>query len=246
MSTNYTSYGKGTNNAVLGDQFPVPPMYAAIESGFYSTSSNQEGDSVALLAGCNTGFCNFGKYQSLAVCNLCIDVSDNITNPQGCANGQCPRKSFYSLPADVGLTLDANNGVINLTSDTLHPTEPAMAGIGPLIARFHALAANNFSNPGSGAFATECAAYWYVTPIKNELKILSTNTIIRCVQTYIGSVENSTLQETIITNWTNTSAEARTSYKQSESIILTPDDCFQNDSVPTNSSYCTHRVGNKP
>ncbi|KAK4984803.1 hypothetical protein LTR50_006373 [Elasticomyces elasticus] len=212
VSTNYTWYLQGYGAAA--------PMIAAIESGFYSGVDNQARDLIP-VSGCDSGNCTFGTYQSLAVCSKCADISSAIKNP--CAGRHCYDNDFYSIARHSNLTLAVNGGVINTTSDALYPSEDTLSGIGPLIARYQALIATDYSNPGSGALATECALYW-------------------CVQTYEGCSEDGFFAEVITSNWTNTSAAAHTFYNQPTGIQMTPPDCSRNNTTPSNSSYCTYWV----
>lgn len=222
--TNYTSYLRGPTDAT-SDQRATPPMMAAIQAGFAWPSDYDALSTDDLGAFCNTGNCAFDSYQTLAVCGLCVNTTASVINP--CVNGSCSNNSYYTLAQglNVSLTLDAQFGFLNMTSDTLYPSDEAFSDIGPLIVRFDAMLANDLSIPGSGVMATECAAWW-------------------CVPTYNDSVISDTNNATVLyenpIEWTNTSA--RTSYLQEEPIILNPEKCLRNGSNISDPFLCHHVV----
>lgn len=229
VQTSYFWADDGTSGRVLGDQQPVPDMMAAIQGGFYSFSSLQVPASVSDFSYCEGDTCDFGKYQSLAVCGQCANMSSAVVNP--CPGGRCTSSDYYTLQNGIDLSLQTTNGVLNLTSDTQFPvTETLSSIVGPLIVRFHAMVANqaniaeNTNRTGTGASAVECAAWW-------------------CVKTHSGKMINGTLQEDQVDEWTDTSVDARTSYLQAHDIDLRPPQCVFYNKASTDQSYCTFQAG---
>lgn len=219
INTNYTWYDQGSTRNV-GTQQPIPNMVAAIQNGFYSFSSNQLLPTVSTWSSCNGDSCDFGKYQSIAVCSACVDVTQNVSNP--CPNGSCAATDYYTLPNGT-LSLLANSGILNITSDTKYPMSSDLSP-GPLIVRTLAMVANTAKSNATGAQATECAAWW-------------------CVKTYQSQMINNTLQETVLHSYTDTSAGAKTSYDSPDAIYLQPPECWINNTTPSNSSYCSYWAG---
>ena len=206
INRKYESYDQGSSLRA-GAQQPVPQMVAAIESGFYSYSSREKSLGVTAWTQCNGAKCEFGVYSSIAVCSRCADISSQIVNP--CPNGGCTDDDYFTLKNGVDLSLAAKNGAVNLTADTKLPSDAALsAEVGPMIVRFHVMARSDTKNGTQGPpAAQECAAYW-------------------CVKTYSGKVVNSTLEESLLSEWTDTSVAARTSYPQVSDIHMTPRDCY--------------------
>lgn len=224
IQTNYTWFDKDTTLA-LGTQQPLPQMVAAIQNGFYSFSTQQRTNGVSAWTGCPGDTCDFGKYQSLAVCSKCEDISYDVVNP--CPSGGCKDTDYYTLKNGVDLSLVATNGAVNLTADTKYPTMPKLASAaGPLIVTLNAIVANEtwLNKTGTGASAVQCAAWW-------------------CVKTYSGKVLNGTLNENLLGEWTDTSNAARTTYRQDENIHLHPPKCFIDDKPTDDPTWCSFKVG---
>ena len=224
ISTNYTWFDQATTLG-LGDQQPLPQMIASIQGGFYSFATGQSSASLSEYSWCDGDTCDFGKYQSLAVCGQCADMSSAVHNP--CPTGNCTNDDFYVLSNGVDLSLNATNGILNMTSDTNYTVSPELSSVvGPLIVRFHAMVANQSESnvTGLGASAMECAAWW-------------------CVRSYGGKMVNGTLSEQVFDDWTDTSAAAKTSYLQEDDITLQPPTCVANNTKPTNQSYCAFNAG---
>lgn len=225
-NTNYTWFTPGSTLNV-SDQKPLPQMVAATELGLYTWSEDDTGATVInrITSWCDGNVCDFGTYQTLAVCSAC-SAPVEADNP--CPGGGCSEGDAYSLDGVVP-SLTAIHGVVNVTSDTQYPrTADLRDSVGPLIARMDAMIADDAFSPveGQGASNLECAAWW-------------------CVKTFSGKIVNGTITENLVSEWTNRTEEAKTTYLQNEDIYLTPPECWHNNTTPRNDSFCTYIAGAK-
>ena len=211
---------------------------SAIVTGFLSSISYSYLDPIDSWVNCVSGNCSFPDYSSLAVCTACADVSDRIFIP--CNSTHCPANETNVYFPGGSPSLDSRAGFINMTSDFEYPDEKVLANIGPLIAHFKGID-NAGSFPSTPPYGAECAVYWGVQTMNS---------------TYGGSAESGSqastyaaFAETVVGDWTNTSASARTFYGQNTTIMLQPPECSVDGSVltPSNGSLyqttCNFTVG---
>ncbi|KAK4553177.1 hypothetical protein LTR86_009707 [Recurvomyces mirabilis] len=234
ISNNYL--GKWQTGGRPGAELPFTEMITAVYSGFGYPASVNDADTVVNLVNCTSGNCDFQTYSSLAVCYQCADISDTIITPcdvDGVNKCNTNSEVLLTLP-DGSLTLDSVFGIVNTTSDTQYPDTSVMSGIGPLIAHWKAMGSTDW--PEAPPYAKECAMYW-------------------CVNTYYGQVIDNTFYETPandtgtdgntvqVPTWTNTSAEAATTYGSNISIYLNPPDCqYEGAHIVPNATYCEFEV----
>jgi hypothetical protein len=210
----FVSYMKQTEqNKTFGDQIPDATIMSAISLGIsYGTTLSAEYRNF-VTPPCRSGICNFGTYQSLGVEHHCADISTKILK-----TGQ----AFY-LPkgsGDFGLVQDfpipLKGGASNSTVTFRYPDPtwfPDADKIGPLIANFFTIA---YPWSDESPIAFECVLSWTVHTYSSD--------------TYSSSRSGS-WNETVISSWTNTSAAARTTYRQTNGIYIEPPECWVNGTL---------------
>lgn len=232
----YRRSSRGLSGSALGDQGPTLPIasYGAIGFAFpanviqdYSSSPD---DDLSLhgKAHCDTMNCTFEPYENLRICAHCEDVSKEIYVESG-----------RSLLRSGVLSLDAEKGFVNITSDMDYPRWDWLSEDAPVPLLVHYLALAQAGVKDQDPIAVECAAYW-------------------CVTTYKSRMSHGTLDET---PWgatpsgggygydpnehtfTNRSTSARTHHGQNNSIYIRPDTCQFNGSTFNDSRNCTFHVG---
>lgn len=180
-------------------------MTGAIESGFFAPGALADSETLDDTVDCETGDCEFGYYQSLAVCSQCADLTSSVLYDSDL--------DIYWMSDYPNIWLDGSQGVLNMTSTTQYPVSDALPQGGPLIASFQGMSALNTSSSGDAASAMECAIYW-------------------CIEQYHGSMGNYSMTETIIRDWTNLALQL--SYDDPIDIELTPPTCYS-DGIETSA-----------
>lgn len=116
-ATNYRASESGLALPSLSSELafvPFLPLKAAVYNGLYAKSSKPWQD---LPIYCPTGHCVWESFDTLAVCNTCIDVTEKMT--RYCANGKPNDETMaecgWSLPS--GALLNHSDAVFSVTSE---------------------------------------------------------------------------------------------------------------------------------
>ena len=237
VSRVYEDYSLGESGDALGDQGPSAAMASYGSLGFTYASNIISGYSVYPdddisrqgLAECDHLNCTYGWFDTLSICPRCADVSQEIRLDSG----------RYVLRDGV-LSLDEDRGTVNITSGTEF-SDWERLGIrspGPLLVHYLAMVQDNDLKDVPPA-AVECVAYW-------------------CAVTNLSTMMNGVLNEIRGATWsfhlpsdsedvyvliaTNSSASARTSYKQENDIYIVPETCRLDQGIRSDAEHCTFRV----
>jgi hypothetical protein len=217
IARTFDSYTSGLSGDFLGDQGPDSQMASYGVLGFaYSNNvirgiSSYPVDDLSLngLFECNSVNCTFEFYDTLNICAQCVDLSGEIRIDSG----------RFVLRSGV-LSIDVEDGVLNITSDTHYPDwdQLTIGAPGPLLIHYFALV-HDRDFPESKPAAVECAAYWCVATYQSSVL----NGLLYEVPANTDPLETSTQYKTNGNTFTNTSDSARTYYGQ-EQDIYTPVD----------------------
>lgn len=237
VSRVYDDCSFGESGEALGDQGPTAAMASYGSLGFAFASNIITGysmypdDDISRqgLAECDYLNCTYGRFDTLSICPRCADVSQEISLDSG----------RYILRDGV-LSLDKDKGLINITSGTEF-SDWERLGIrspGPLLVHYLAMVQDNDLKDVPPA-AVECVAYW-------------------CAVTNLSTMMNGVLNEIRGATWsfhlpsdsedvdvliaTNSSASARTSYKQENDIYIVPETCRLDQGTRSDAEHCTFRV----
>ncbi len=148
-------------------------MKAAIYKGVFNVRDSAEQD---LGHTCPTGNCMWSAFTSLAVCNRCLDITDEIEKTCD-EKGNC-RLSLHNGPMLFGSGAQINTSVTSISSP--------LKEIQPSVIKFSSLRSKKADNSGY-ASAMECAM-WY------------------CVNTYTATVVDGKLTQDLLSSWRNDSA----------------------------------------
>ena len=237
VSRAYDEASLGHTGDTLGDQGPTAAMASYGNLGFAYASNIIAGYSVWPdddisrygLAFCDGLNCTYGTYDTLGICPRCADVSKEIVHDSG----------HYVL-RDGALSLDADKGSINITSDTSF-SDWDRVGIrspGPLLVHYLAMVRDN-DVQDTEPVAVECAAYWCV--VTNYAQMVNGSLIEARSDFYtFASAPDAPHADIVVT--TNSSASARTSYGQEEDIYIRPETCRINQTTTSNAEDCSFRV----
>lgn len=93
---------------------PILPMKAAVYSGLFAESNNP---SAALNVTCSTGNCTFEPFETLAVCNTCVDMTQYLTRycEDGAPSDGNLTKCGWELPGGSA-RLNRSTDVFSMTS----------------------------------------------------------------------------------------------------------------------------------
>jgi hypothetical protein len=126
-----------------------------------------------------------------------------------------------------GLELDINNGLIASAGFPLYPDPSIVPGVGPLITKFVSLAKPQLEVDNEPV-GIDCALWWC---IYDTFYV----TMLNYNETWLDQI-----------TWTDTSATSQTVYGQSNDIILSPDQCWDDAGEPIdpaeNQAHCTKTV----
>ena len=177
---------------------PTDGMLAAIYGFVLASPGSSKAGSKSTAAQpsvpvtCDSGYCDFPPFRSLAVCSDCSDISKALTSD--CESGSCtPEKTMcnYSLPNGMQVNMSDymplsetffQANVSYSREKTIH------SGLWPqnlsMIFNLTEIRIPSITNTTElkNAFATQCALYW-------------------CVNTYTAQVRNHTLFETLEDSW---------------------------------------------
>ncbi len=148
-------------------------MKAAIYKGLFNVRDSTEHDAVYT---CPTGNCTWSTFTSLAVCNKCLNITDEILNDCD-ETGKCIL-SLPNGPMLSGYGSQINTSVTNISS--------SLNKIQPSVIKFSSLRSKKVDNSVYAA-AMECAM-WY------------------CVNTYTATVIDGMLKQDQLSSWRNDSA----------------------------------------
>jgi hypothetical protein len=205
----------------LGSPVPISAMIAAIDSGLSLGTGygDIEHASQALLApSCDSGYCNFGNYQTIAVDYICHNISTFIET----------NSVYHSIPShsalEEPLLFNIETARINSSVSFLYPDSsyfPDSDNVGPLIANVFIMAS---LYPGEKPIAVECTLFWAV-------RTLHSNT-----------TPSGGWHETIDVIETNSSLSARHAANDpTERIYIEPEQCWLN-----NTHYNDHTIIKDP
>jgi hypothetical protein len=138
------------------------------------------------------------------------------------------------------LSLDADNGSINITSATSFSDWDRL-GIkapGPLLVHYLAMVRDNDVRDTPPA-AVECAAYWCVVTDYAQMVNGSLHEARGDLYTF-ASAPDAPHADTVVV--TNSSAAARTSYGKEQDIYIRPETCRINQTTTSNAEDCSFRV----
>lgn len=148
-------------------------MKAAIYKGVFNVQHSAEQD---LVYTCPTGNCTWSPFISLAVCNKCLDITDEIK--KNCdETGNCIL-SLTNGPMLFGYGDQINTSVTNISS--------SLNKIQPSVVKFSSLRSKK-ADKSAYATAMQCAM-WY------------------CVNTYTATVVDGMLRQGRLSSWRNDSA----------------------------------------
>jgi hypothetical protein len=232
----YDSYTYGLSGNILNDQGPDPRMASYGVLGLAQSSNVIIGfpgypeDDLSLtgLVYCNSANCTFELYDTLEICARCVDLSEEVRIDSG----------RFDLRSGL-LSIDVENGFINITSDTGYPDWDQLntGALGPLLIHYFALM-HDSDFPESKPAAVECAAYWCVARYRSSVL----NGSLYEVPGYADPLEISTQYKSDDNTITNTSDSARTYYGQEQDIYIRPDTCRFNQTIFGGPEKCTFRV----
>ena len=141
---------------------------------------------------CDSGYCDFSPFRSLAVCSDCSDISNALTSH--CESGSCTQEKTmcnYSLPNGMQVNISDYvrlPGTFFQANVSYSPEENSHSGLWSrnrsMIFNLTEIRIPSVTNTTElrNAFATQCALYW-------------------CVNTYTAQVRNHTLFETLEDSW---------------------------------------------
>jgi hypothetical protein len=231
IAQNFDVFSVNSSSNVTNDKVMTPLMLSSILTGLsapavHSWTSDRDTDDLSFLNGlfiCSAENCTFGIYSTLNVCSACVNPTSSIDL----------RDDVYSV-SNGSLTLSANTGLANMTSDTLYPTSPAFANldVGPLILHYQAIARRTTNKD---PVAAECVAFWCVTTHNADV----TSNILG--ESYLAVVEDGwTTSDDLFSGnatFTNSSMHARTQYGQQSNVTLVPPVSFQNSTMRNNITF---------
>jgi hypothetical protein len=237
VSRAYDEVSLGRTGDTLGDQGPTAAMASYGKLGFaYANNiiagySEYTKDDLSLygLAYCDGLNWSHGLYDTLSICPRCADISQEILLESG----------RYDLRDDM-LSLDADNGSINITSGTGFSDWDRL-GIkipGPLLAHYLAMVRDNEVQDTPPA-AVECAAYWCVVTDYAQMVNGSLHEARGDFYTFASASDAPHADMVVVTN---SSAAARTSYGQERDIYIRPETCRINQTTTSNAEDCSFRV----
>jgi hypothetical protein len=236
ISRLYDHWSWGLSGDALGDQGPGPQMVSYGISGFAYASnvisqySGPEDDySRNGQFDCNTAECTFQPYNTLRICARCMDVSPEVI----------VERNRFVLRSGL-LSLDIENGVVNVTSDTDYPGwhELNVDAPVPLLVRYLALGHDNDFRD-KPPVATECVAYWCVGL---HHSYTSNNLLYEMPGKDDSPSDYDPQYDLYDYTVTNTSTSARTYYGQEQDVYIRLDRCQFNQTTFDDSGNCTFRV----
>ncbi|KAF2495685.1 hypothetical protein BU16DRAFT_582305 [Lophium mytilinum] len=186
-----------TYNTNGTSSFPAADMIGAMNFGLSYASSDLP-DLPALPFSCYSSNCTYSTYQSLEVDGDCVDISSVLDTSD---------KAYLKLPE--GLMLIKNGGILNTSATALYSSNQFFdwKNMGPLILNYQAIyidALNDYKPS-----AVQCVLVWGV----------STYSTTNVTRGELWAMPDDT-------TFRNTSAEARTTYEQTNDIFIRPEPCY--------------------
>ncbi|KAF2720316.1 hypothetical protein K431DRAFT_321182 [Polychaeton citri CBS 116435] len=175
---NYTGYlpGRSSSNGFV----PILPMKSAVYAGLFAENNNPN---APLNVTCATGNCTYEPFETLAVCNSCIDMTPYLTSY--CADGE---------PADgnrttCGWQLPNSTARLNSSTDVFSMTSSFPSAFGDMpyatIMRLTFIGTEAWNVPNvTSPWAQQC-------------------TLSACIQTISSNVVNGDLSETVTSTANN-------------------------------------------
>ncbi|KAF2837076.1 hypothetical protein M501DRAFT_986876 [Patellaria atrata CBS 101060] len=169
------------------DTDPAAPMVASILAGWVSQVSYEDLTVVGVPNECPTGNCTFPTFQTLAVCNRCLEATDLLSTTE----------EGFVLPD--GHAMNNYRGVrgrLNLTSNAILPEYSRLQrdDIGLPIAHIEAI-----SDPTGAdrAWASECALYWCILEFQTQVRDGKINQIGNTAPLLTRPTRNETIAELV-------------------------------------------------
>lgn len=235
VAQGYDHFTRGLSGNTFGDQGPSAQMASYGNFGFaYATNfirgfSNFPSDDLSLngQAWCNKSNCTFEPFDTLRICAHCADISREVNRESG----------RLSLRSDL-LSLDVENGIVNLTSDTNYPDWDWLSVNAPAPLLVHYFALTQVRAQNASPAAIECAAYWCVATYDSY----RSNSLVYEVPRIVNTSSAGTPKDLNNAAITNHSASALTHYGLENDIYIRPDICHLGNKSFTDAKHCTFRV----
>ncbi|KAF2760388.1 hypothetical protein EJ05DRAFT_508930 [Pseudovirgaria hyperparasitica] len=200
----YLDFEKLYTGEELGDQIAPSEVVTGLLLGYsWITAMKINDTNIDIPINCPTGYCEFGRYQTIAIGHQCVDRSSEVFFNE--TVGKWAFEDFVGLDPTNQTIVSANISIYPA------PVNKGYTNFGPLLSRTLVMF-NDTTGTNQLPIAVECIMYWQIS-------------------TFETSVSANVLNETGVIAYVNLTEEAQTQYGQAAGIRMRPAECWVNDTL---------------